>query len=79
MLRLENDCVIGSIYNEKFQEMLDVGEYFVVSDEFKEPAFEYLKKSNKPHYIFPSHCLFGTPGHNVVPALRDFIIRMGRY
>lgn len=76
-MREENGVIIGSVFdNGSFH---DIGEFTpTLFGEAYKWTYKYLRELSAgkryPHFIWPNHCLIGTPGHNIVAPLADAIL-----
>jgi nicotinamidase-related amidase len=74
IMRAENGKIIGSKFDASGQQH-DIGEFSCFKPSATKRTLEYLQSlqsaSRYPHCIWPTHCLIGTAGHNVVPQLMD--------
>lgn len=77
IMREENGNIIGSVFkNGSFH---DVGEYVCCLPSLHKRTLQYLRDlkigNRYPHCIWPTHCLIGTPGHNIVPELMEQLVK----
>jgi len=81
IMREQNNVIIGS-KTDAGGNQYEVGQFTVFRPSVHKKTLEYLKALAKakryPHVIWPSHCLIGTPGYNVVPQLMESLLEWVR-
>jgi nicotinamidase-related amidase len=80
-MREQNGVIIGSKFDANGN-AYDVGEFTCFKPSVHKKTLEYLKSlaaaKRYPHLIWPTHCLIGTAGHNVVPQLMESLLKWVR-
>lgn len=80
IMRIENDTIIGAQYGPNGP--ADVGIYTTTVPGLYVKTLDYLKAlsagNRYPHCIWPTHCIIGTPGHNIVAPLMESLLKWCR-